>query len=289
MLSALLCWLDARSCGGEVWLRLEDLDPDRCSDELTDAMEDDLTWLGLEWDRVDRQSERTDSHAKALDLLESRGLLYPCSCSRSRIKSLNVPSPDGGFAYDNCCRGRPFPVGGWRTCEEPIRVKLPDKPIQLIDEGGLDLSQHPSREMGDPVIRRRDGAFAYHIACVVDDEESGMTRLIRGHDLASSAATQIQLQQLLGFNTPVYRHHFLFLEEHDFKMAKFHGAVGADELRNVYEPDELCGRLLFWAGVLDRPESCRPGELIDAFDWSHVRKNDMVLDWDGNKLRDGHE
>lgn len=285
MLSALLCWLDARSRGGEVWLRLDDLDPDRCRPELADAIEDDLKWLGLDWDRIERQSDHFAAHEAAIGCLEAKGLVYPCACTRSRIKSLGRNSPDGGFAYDNHCRGSALPSGGRRNCADPLRVALPDERVELVDESGHDLSQRPSTEMGDPVVRRRDGAFAYHLACVADDHASGMTHLIRGKDLAASAATQIQLQKLLGFRTPKYRHHFLFLERREEKMAKFHGAVGADVLRRHYSPEVLCGQLLAWAGVIEKAVACRPSDAVGLFDWSRVRKNDMILDWNGNRLK----
>lgn len=284
LMSALLCWLDARSRGGEVWLRLEDLDPERSRPALADAMERDLAWLGLDWDRVERQSDNTAAHEAALDRLAGAGHLYPCGCSRSRLKSVGRPAPDGGFAYDNTCRARPLPPGGWRDCAEPLRVRLPDHPVALVDASGRDLSQHPARDMGDPVVRRRDGAFAYHLACVVDDHASGITHLIRGHDLAASAATQMHLQDLLGFPRPAYRHHFLFLEQRGGKMAKLHGAVGLSALRSCYDAPELCGLLLAWAGVLEKPEPCRPADAVSRFDWSRVRKTDMILKWDGQSL-----
>lgn len=289
MLSALLTWLDARAQGGEAWLRLEDLDPDRCRPELNQAMMADLSWLGLEWDRVECQSETSQPYEAALDILESKGLLYPCSCSRSRIKSLGRVAPDGGYAYDNHCRKTPMPEGGWRSCHEPLRVRLPDEPVALVDESGRDLSQKPADEMGDPIVRRRDGAIAYHLACVVDDHEGLITRLIRGHDLAASAATQILMQKVLGYKTPSYYHHFLFLEKREEKMAKLHGAVSAAELRGCYQADELCGMLMAWAGVIDEERPCKPRDLISEFDWSRVRKGDMILEWTGKELKVNNE
>jgi len=285
MLSAILCWLDARSRGAEIWLRLENLDPDRSRPELVSQMIDDLSWLGLNWDHVVIQSDQRADHEAALDLLAEKDLLYPCSCSRKQLRESGRAAPDGGYAYDNTCRHVRLPAGGWRTCRESIRVKLPDEEIHYVDESGLDLSQNPSRAMGDPVVRRRDGAFAYHLACVVDDQAGGMTRIIRGRDLATSAATQMLIQKILGYPAPAYRHHFLMLESHGGKMAKFHGAVGSAELRNVYRPDVLCGLLMAWAGVIDVAESCRPADLIKVFDWSRVRKSDMMLTWDGISLK----
>lgn len=287
MLSALLCWLDARSRGAEIWLRLEDLDPDRCRPGFVQRMIDDLGWLGLTWDRVVVQSDRRVDHEAVMDRLEALGCLYPCSCSRRRLRENGRPAPDGGHAYDNRCRTHPLPPGGWRKCADAIRVKLPDEHVHVVDEAGLDLSQRPTHAMGDPVVRRRDGAFAYHLACVVDDHESGMNRIIRGRDLATSAATQILLHRLLGYAEPVYRHHFLLLESHGGKMAKFHGAVGASELRRFYDPEMLCGLLMSWSGVLEKPEPCRPADLSASFDWSRVRNSDLMVSWNGNHLTAG--
>ena len=100
----------------------------------------------------------------------------------------------------------------------------------MRDESGLDLSQHVAAEMGDPVLRRRDGAIAYHLAAVVDDARAGITRIVRGRDLATSTATHVALQRLLGLPTPAYRHHFLLLEESGGKLAKLHGSIGWREL-----------------------------------------------------------
>src|SRR4051812_16827302 len=110
LLSALLVWLDARSRGGRVVLRLEDLDPERSSPGLGAAMVDDLAWLGLEWDAVEVQSELAAQHHAALDRLAGAGALYPCRCSRSERRASGRRAPDGGWAYDNRCRDRPLPA-----------------------------------------------------------------------------------------------------------------------------------------------------------------------------------
>ncbi len=196
-------------------------------------MVDDLAWLGLDWDWTQSQSDLSADHEAALDRLADAGLLYPCRCSRADIRSLGRRAPDGSYAYANTCRERSLPerhAGGWRAALDPLRVRLPEGRVAPHDEGGRDLSQVPVRELGDPVVRRRDGAIAYHLACVVDDAVAGVTRVVRGHDLAASCATQVALQRLLGLPTPAYRHHLLLLEECGVKRAKLHGAVGAKEL-----------------------------------------------------------
>lgn len=284
LLSALLAWLDARSRGDRVILRFENLDPSRCKPEYLDAMAAHLAWFGLDWDAALTQSELRPQHEAALDRLQDLGVLYPCECSRSARQRSARRAPDGGFAYDNTCRGRSLPPGGWRAAGEPLRVRLPDEPIHLIDEGGVDLSQDPAADMGDPVVVRRDGAFAYHLVVVVDDAASGVDRVVRGRDIAPSSATQIALQRLLGVPTPRYRHHFLFLEPHGPKLAKFHGAVGVQELARHYSAHELCGFIAWAAGLQESAIPCHPRDLVASFSWQRVSSEDRVLRWQDDRL-----
>ena len=284
LLAALLCWLDARSLGGRIVLRLEDLDPERSRPELADALRRDLEWLGFEWDAVRFQHESGERHAEALDRLAAAGLLYPCCCSRRTLREHSEPAEDGELRYPGTCRGRELPLGGWRACAEPLRVALPAGRIEIVDVSGLDLSQDPLALRGDPVLRRRDGSVAYHLAGVVDDGELGVTRVVRGRDLAPSTATQAALQALLGLPRPRYRHHLLLLEERGPKLAKLHGAVGSAELRRVYSPRALCGWLACAAGLSSRPQEATPAELLPGFDWSRVATEDRCVRWTGDAL-----
>lgn len=277
LLSGLLCWLDARSRGARFIVRLENLDPDRCKPEFEDAMLDALRWFGLDGDETVRQHTHRARHEDVLDQLAARGLLYPCACSRSRLKALGRIAPDGGYAYDNQCRDTPLPPGGWRACDGPVRLALPPDTIDLIDEGGLPIRQTPSLDMGDPVVIRRDGAIAYHLASVADDTRAGIRRLIRGHDLLPSAPVQILLHRLLGYPEPTYRHHFLFLERRGEKLAKFHGAVGVPVLRQSYSGPELCGLIAHAAGLLEHLEPITPAQLLPTFAWQKVRSTDITL------------
>ncbi|WP_438034801.1 glutamate--tRNA ligase family protein [Sorangium sp. So ce204] len=278
--AALLSWLDARSRGARLVLRLEDLDPDRCRSEFTRAIEEDLAWLGLDFDERVEQHARRAHHEEAMDRLEALGALYPCSATREEVRAIGRRAPDGGFAYDNRARGRALPPGGWRASVEPIRARLPDGVFRPLDEGGLDLSQEPALAMGDPVVRRRDGAFSYQLAVVVDDGAAGVTRVVRGRDIAPSTATQAALQALLGLPAPVYRHHLLLLEERGGKLAKTHGAArGAALARSA---PALTGALACCVGLRDRPDPCTPAELLREFDWSRVATADRVV-----SLRDG--
>lgn len=250
-----------------------------------DAMCDDLAWLGLSWDEISLQSEASARHVAALDELEARGVLYPCSCSRAAIRAAGQRSPDGGFAYPNTCRGASLPASGWRASDEPLRAQLPEGRVEPVDESGLVLAQDPAVEMGDPVVRRRDGGVAYQLASVVDDAAFDVTHVVRGRDLATSTATQVALQRRLDLPEPIYRHHALLLEEHEGgKLAKLHGAVGAEELRRVYSPAELVGVLAHAAGLREDFSPCEPRDLVAGFDWRRVTTEDRVMRWTDEEL-----
>ena len=284
LLAALLCWLDARSRGARLVLRLEDLDPQRCRPAWSDEMCAVLAWLRLDWDHVVAQSSRAADHAAALDRLADRGLLYPCRCTRSELRASAEPHAEGGFAYPGTCRERPLPRAGWRSSREPLRARLPESTIEIADESGADLSGDPGREPGDPIVRRRDAAIAYHLAGVVDDGAESVTRVVRGRDLAATTATQVALQRLLGIATPRYRHHLLLLERRGEKLAKLHGAVGIALLRAVYSAPALCGVLVYAAGLRPSAASVMPRELLSDFTWDRVRTEDRVLHWTGSEL-----
>ncbi len=285
LLAALLCWLDAKWSGARLVLRLEDLDPERARPEWSRDLRRDLEWLGLDWDEVESQKERSENHAEALDRLEAMGALYPCACTRREIAAEADPSPDGGFRYRGTCREKTFGKGGWRACVDALRVRLSDETIQPTVFFGEELARNPFRDFGDPVVRRRDGAAAYHLACVADDARVGVTRVVRGRDLAFHAATQVALQKMLGVASPAYAHHFLFLEHGgEGKLAKLHGAVGIDALRTAYSAPRFCGWLACAAGLQPDDRPVRPRDLVEGFRWGHVTSVDRVVEWTGDRL-----
>jgi glutamyl/glutaminyl-tRNA synthetase len=280
LLSALLVWLDARTQHGQALLRLEDLDRTRVKSAWAAQLVDALAWLGLDWDETVIQSGRTPAHEAALDRLEAAGRLYPCTCSRAD-RAGGRRAPDGGWAYENTCRGKTLPPGGWRAVDVNLRVRLDDDRVHLVDDGGLDLSQTPAYDMGDPIVRRRDGVFAYQLAVVVDDADAGITHVVRGRDIAPSTATQVLLQRLLGVPTPRYRHHFLLLEQAGGdKLAKLHGSIPFGELRARHSGEELCGLLAHAAGLVDVARPCTPRDLVATFDWSRVPTSDRIAHFD---------
>jgi glutamyl-tRNA synthetase/glutamyl-Q tRNA(Asp) synthetase len=283
LLSALLVWLDARSRGARAVLRLEDLDHERCRPAWADQMRSALAWLGLDWDEVVVQSGRGRAHEAVLDRLAADGRLYPCACSRAdRVGGRRAP--DGGWAYANTCRDRPLPPGGWRAVAGNLRLRLPDDRIDLIDEGGLDLSQTPAVAMGDPVVRRRDGVIAYQLVVVVDDADAGVTRIVRGRDIAPSTATQVAIQRLLGAPTPAYRHHLLLLEAAAAdKLAKLHGSLPFSQVAAGLGGDELVGRLAAGCGLIDAPRPITPRALVADFDWARVATDDRIARLDPDR------
>jgi glutamyl-Q tRNA(Asp) synthetase len=281
LLAGLLAWLDARSRGARLILRLEDLDPERCHPANAAAMLDDLAWLGLDWDEVVLQSTCSQAHEAALDRLAAAGRLYPSSLSRRELAASGRRAPDGGWAYDNRERERPLPPGGWRACRDPLRCRIDDGWIDLRDASGQDLSQDPASAAGDPLVRRRDGIPAYALAVVVDDAGSHVDRVVRGRDIAPGTATQVALQRALGLPTPTYRHHLLLWEQNgDAKLSKSHGAIGAERLRAAHQPSELCGLLAACAGLNPAQEPCLPADLLSQFSWDRVCQDDQRIAWD---------
>jgi glutamyl/glutaminyl-tRNA synthetase len=139
LVAGLLAWLDARSRGAPILLRLEDVDSTRCTPESADDMRAALAWFGFDWDREELQSGNRPVHEAALDALAAQGWLYPCTCSRSEIASAGVRAPDGGWRYTGRCREKSLPAGGWRAADAALRVRLPEERVDVSDESGLDL------------------------------------------------------------------------------------------------------------------------------------------------------
>jgi glutamyl/glutaminyl-tRNA synthetase len=245
--------------------------------EWADQLVAALSWLGLSWDATVVQSKRASAHHAALDVLASQGRLYACTCSRAS-RAGGRRAPDGGWAYDNTCRGARLPGGGWRSVVDAhIRVRLDDTRIELVDALGVDLSQTPALDMGDPIVRRRDGVIAYHLAVVVDDADARISDVVRGRDIAPSTATQVMLQRLLGLPTPTYRHHFLLLEDSGDKLAKLHGSIPFSQVSARYSGPELCGWLAYAAQLQGEPAACTPAELVERFDWAKVPRADRLV------------
>jgi glutamyl-Q tRNA(Asp) synthetase len=203
LVAALGSYLDARAHGGEWLVRIEDLDPPR---EAPGAAADILRTfesLGLRWDgAVLRQSERGDAYCAALVDLERKGATYPCSCTRREIGDSAFAGIDGSLVYPGTCRNGPPSVRAARA----TRVRVDAAVIEFDDAVQGRMRQELATDVGDFVLRRADGLFAYQLAVVVDDAAQGITDVVRGADLLDSTPRQILLQRLLGVPTPRYLH-----------------------------------------------------------------------------------
>jgi glutamyl-Q tRNA(Asp) synthetase len=216
----------ARESGGKFRLRIEDLDQTRCKPEFVDLIFEDLRWLGLQWDEpVLLQSGRTEAYEAALRELKARGLVFACFCTRADIaQSLTAPHGDAATSYPGTCRA---------LADDPERRATTPHCWRLSSAKALDLAGLPGwteadgtrfraaeGDIGDAILARKDAPASYHLSCVVDDAESGVTMVVRGADLRASTPVQRLLQILLGLPEPTYLHHPLVTHEDGRRLAK---------------------------------------------------------------------
>ena len=208
LFSALLAWLSVKSRDGEMVLRMEDLDTQRTSREYAQILREDLQWLGLTWDReTPAQSQRTEVYDRYFDILKEKGLLYPCYCTRSQLHSVNAPHlSDGTYVYPGTCRNLTDAQRAAMSRAPAWRVRVPDKLWQVEDKIQGHYGCNLATDCGDMVVRRADGVYVYQLAVTVDDGLAGVTEVVRGSDLLSSAPRQMYLQELFGFPHPEYAH-----------------------------------------------------------------------------------
>ena len=216
----------ARAGNGRFLLRIEDLDPSRSRPEFVLGIEEDLRWLGLDWDGEPIvQSRRTQIYADALEQLKAGGLVYPCFCTRADIAaSLTAPHGDAGSSYPGTCRGLPddperraTTPHSWRLdCGKALDIAgLPS----WAEADGRSFTAEPG-DIGDAILARKDAPASYHLACVSDDADSGVTLVVRGADLRPSTPVQRLLQELLGLPAPTYLHHSLVTHADGRRLAK---------------------------------------------------------------------
>ena len=243
----------ARGRGGTFHLRIEDIDPGRCKPEFTDAILEDLDWLGLEWETpVRKQSEHMDDYDKALRKLEIKGLPYPCFCTRSEIKteieqSVHAPQGPDGPIYPGICRKLSDEKREDRIDAGDPHVRRLDMqgaaaiagPLAWKDENQGPVKAKPER-FGDVVLARKDVPTSYNLAVTVDDHLQGVTLVNRGADLAPSTDVHRLLQGLLGYTPPEYNHHRLIRDTTGRRLAKRDQDMTIRALRESgYTPDEV--------------------------------------------------
>ena len=224
--TALLAWLDARLAGGELLLRLDDLDTPRNRPGALEAFTADLHWLGLDWDGpIRRQSQRRGLYASVLSALRRSHWLYPCRCSRRLLA--DVSAPHGRTAvYPGFCRRKPINWGSKQGRLPSWRLRLAPGEILWTERFAAPGRLDGPTEVGDVVLRRADGWVAYHLATAVDELWDGITDVVRGEDLWWSTGAQVRLMALLGGTPPRYGHVPLWRDVHGHRLSKRDGAEG---------------------------------------------------------------
>lgn len=210
LVAAVASYLDARAAGGRWLVRMEDLDPPREMPGAQAAILQTLERYGFEWDGpVVRQSERGDAYAAVVQQWLRSGLAYACTCSRKQLEG-------SGGIYPGTCRDAGHDWHG----DVAIRIRVPELEYAFVDRVQGEFRQHLGREVGDFVIRRRDGLYAYQLAVVLDDAWQGMTDIVRGADLLDNTPRQLYLQELLGVAHPRYLHVPLIVQPDGHKLGK---------------------------------------------------------------------
>ena len=269
LLTAVASYADARSNGGKWLVRMEDLDPPREMAGAASHILHTLEAFGFEWDgEVAYQSRRYALYEETLCRLQTAGLVYPCHCSRKDWQAGARRGADG-FVYNGRCRHpgqRPAPQG-----KQPAwRIRVPDRDIGFSDGIVGDYAQNLARDIGDFVLLRADGYWAYQLAVVADDAEQGVTHIVRGQDLLVSTPRQIYLQQCLGVPTPQYAHLPLLTNAQGQKWSKQTLAPALDLNRR----EQLLRQVFRYLNLPEAPETDRPAELLD---WA-------VAHWDMDKV-----
>ena len=278
--AALMAWVSVRSRDGEMVLRMEDLDTQRTSADFAAVLRDDLAWLGLDYDReTPAQSQRSEAYDKYFEILREKGLIYPCYCTRSQLHSVNAPHlSDGTYVYTGTCRNLTEQQRAKFDRKPAWRCLVPDKlwTVEDLVQGHYELNLYD--QCGDMVMRRADGIYVYQLAVTVDDGEAGVTEVVRGMDLLSSAPRQMYLQELFGFPHPRYGHVPMLLAPDGRRLSKRDKDLDLGELRKHVTPEALIGTLAHAAGLIHRKEAISARELASEFSWEKLRGDSIYLD-----------
>jgi glutamyl-tRNA synthetase len=265
--TALASWVVARRVGGAAALRIEDLDSARVNPQSEQAIMRDLRWLGLDWDEDPvRQSARGARYEEAIALLARQGLVYPCDCSRAEIaRAVAAPHPGEEVVYPGVCRhqnpARPLKRSpAWR-------VVVPSEVVSYDDGVAGAISQRLDRDVGDFVLKRGDGAFAYQLAVVVDDLAMGITDVLRGADLVTSTPRQIWLAGALGGRPPRYAHVPLVLaDRHGARLEKRTLGASIRELREAgVGAEQIVGELAHGLGLATHSGPTTPAAVAASY------------------------
>ena len=279
LFSFLMAWCSARAAGGEIVLRMEDLDPQRTNADFAAMIRRDLLRFGLDWDReVPCQSSRSAAYDAAFEKLEAMGLIYPCYCSRAEVHAASAPHlGQSEFVYAGTCRDLSPEQRAAKKRLPAWRLRVPAEEWTVRDGLQGDYTELLSRDCGDFVVRRADGVYAYQLAVVVDDAENGVTQVVRGRDLLASAPRQKYLFSLLDKPAPEYFHVPLLLAPDGRRLSKRDGDLDLEALLGRFTPEEIIGVLARAAGLIEKQEAISARELASVFDWRKARKEDICL------------
>jgi len=272
--AAVFAWASARAAGGRLVLRVEDIDTPRVVAGMEAQQLDDLRWLGLDWDEGPdvggphapyRQSERSATYEGALARLAAEDLLYYCDCSRAEIARVaSAPhAGDEGPRYPGTCREHGLRERAWKR-PPAIRLHVPARPVTVVDALQGTLVQDVAADVGDFVLKRGDGVYAYQLACVVDDLTMGVTEVVRGVDLLGSAPRQVLLAELLGGTPPAFAHVPLVVAADGTRLAKRARGMTLRERRQA--GDDPADVVSWLARSVGLPPARTAGELLAAFD-----------------------
>ena len=278
--AALVAWLSVRADNGHMVLRMEDLDTQRTSAEFAQVLREDLLWLGLDWDEETQpQSQRSEIYREYFEMLERRELLYPCYCTRSQLHSVNAPHlSDGTYVYTGTCRNLTPQQQAALGRVPAWRVMVPDQEWTVEDRIQGIYTENLATHCGDFVVRRADGVYVYQLAVTVDDGLAGVTQVVRGMDLLSSAPRQMYLQSLFGFPHPEYAHVPMLLAPDGRRLSKRDKDLDLGYLRQHTSAEKLIGVLACSAGLLDAPVPISAKELAGVFSFEKIRGDAIYLD-----------
>ncbi|MBP2637735.1 MAG: gltX2 [Firmicutes bacterium] len=286
--TALLAWLQVRSAGGNMVLRVEDLDADRSRPAYIAGMMADMKWLGLDWDEGPdvgghyapySQNERREMYQAALEKLTAAGLVYPCYCTRAELAASAPHAGEQERVYAGVCRQRQFAESRPAGRPPALRLAVPAGETSFTDLHAGAICQNISQEVGDFVIRRSDGIHAYQLAVVVDDAAMQITRVLRGHDLLSSTPRQLLLYHLLDWEAPVFTHVPLLVDEAGHRLSKRQQALSIAALRaQGIKAEDIIGYLAWKAGLIDTCQAVKASELIDGFALDKLPSGQVVIE-----------
>ena len=277
--AVLIAWLSVRSRNGYLVLRMEDLDTQRTSGEFAETLRQDMRWLGLDWDlETPPQSQRSPVYDRYFQQLSDLDLLYPCYCTRSQLHSVNAPHlSDGTYVYPGTCRHLTEAERSAMSRAPSWRVQVPDKLWTVEDLCQGTYRENLVTDCGDFVVRRADGVYVYQLAVTVDDGEAGVTEVVRGTDLLSSAPRQMYLQELFGFSHPAYGHVPLLLAPDGRRLSKRDKDLDLGQLQKHLTPEALLGILAHSCGLTETAAPISAAELASIFSWDKLDTEDICL------------